>query len=125
LDRAAGQAEGERPARVRPAPVLDVLQVGEQHALLDVVLEVLPLELALQHLLRAQLLDAQVAGGAATVHLLADHFHSSAPLLQTYTNATISSATNVTVSTTATAPKAFAWMATGYRKTTRWSKRIK
>ena len=81
----------------------------KQQPLLDLALEVLALELAAQQLLGLQLADAQ----AVAVDLGARHFHSSAPLRQTNTNATSSSTTNTIVSTSANTPNASSCTATG------------
>ena len=62
--------------------------------------EVLALELAAEHLARAQLADPEVAA----VELLAGHFHSSAPLRQTNTKATNSRTMNVATSPSAYVP---------------------
>src|SRR3954470_18299845 len=53
LDRAAGEAEAEREDRVRSRPVLRLLERRQEDAVLDVLLEVLALQLAAQHLARA------------------------------------------------------------------------
>ena len=53
LDRAAGQPEAEREEGVARAPSSGLLERRQQHALLDVLLEVVALEVAAQHLLRA------------------------------------------------------------------------
>src|SRR4051812_39199517 len=109
LDRAARQPEAERPHRVAPRPGLGLLEAGEHQPLLHVLLEVLALDLALEHLLGAELADAEVVA----VDLLPRYLHSSAPLRHTYASATSSSATNTAVSTSANAPKALSWRATG------------
>ena len=54
LDRAAGEAEGEREHRVRPRPVEHLLEVGHHDPLLDVALQLLALEVAAQHVAGAQ-----------------------------------------------------------------------
>ena len=78
-------------------------------ALLDVLLEVLALEVAAQHVARAQLADAEVVRDL----LAPDYLHSRAPLRQTYTRATSSSTMKTTVSTRAKVPNARSWIATG------------
>src|SRR4051812_12120284 len=89
LDRAAREPEREWEERVCARPVLRLLERREAEALLDVLLEVLALELAAEHLTRAKLFHAQVAGSA--VHRLPRYLHSSAPLRHTNTKATNSS----------------------------------
>ena len=85
-----------------------------EHALLDVLLEVGALEVAAEHVARAQLAGAEVARGPPRRELaLADYLHSSAPRRQTYTKATNSSAMKTMVSTSAKVPKARSWTATG------------
>src|SRR4051794_24549182 len=108
LDPAAGQAEAERPDRVAPCPGLRLLQAGQHHPLLHVLLQGLALEVTPEQLLRLELADAEVA-----VELLPRYFHSSAPLRQTKASATSRSPTNTAVSTSANAPKALSWRATG------------
>ncbi len=73
----------------------------------DVLLEVLALQVAAQHLLGARLAHLEV------VELLALHFHSRAPLRHTNTKATNSRTMKMIVSTSANTPKASSWSATG------------
>ena len=84
-----------------------VSNLREQQPLLDELLEVLAGQLAAQHLLGLE---------AAYPHVFyarASYFHSSAPLRQTNTNATMSSAMNTIVSTRANVPSTSSWSATG------------
>ncbi len=80
-----------------------------EDALLDVLLEVVALQLAAQHVARPHLADAEVVGDL----LAPDYLHSRAPLRQTYTRATSSSAMKTTVSISANDPNARNWIATG------------
>ena len=80
LDGAAGQAEGHREQRVAARPADGLVERRGDDRLADVLLEVVALELAAQHLLRAALADLEVV----RARLLApDYLHSSAPLLHT------------------------------------------
>src|SRR6476620_9460414 len=109
LDRAAGEAEREREHRVAPRPRDRLVERRREDALLDVLLELLALQLAAQHVARPHLADAEVVGDL----LAPDYLHSSAPLRQTYTRATSSSAMKTTVSISANDPNARNWIATG------------
>jgi hypothetical protein len=109
LDRAAGEAEAEREERVLPRPVLGLLELREQKALLDLALEILALDLAAEELLRLELPYAEIG----PFDRRARHFHSSAPLRHTKTSATNSKTTNTTVSTSANTPNASSFNATG------------
>ena len=84
LDRAAGEPEREREVRVADRPAAGLLERRRQHGLLDVLLELRALEVAAQHVARAQLAGAELLL-AAGAELLAGHLHSSAPLRHTYT----------------------------------------
>ena len=68
------------PTAQRPG----LLERRRQHRLLDVLLELGPVERAAQHVARAQLARAELLL-AARAELLAGHLHSRAPLRQTYT----------------------------------------
>src|SRR3954452_3398508 len=109
LDRAAGQAEREREDRVASRPRDRLVERGRDDPLLHVRVEVLALEVAAQHVARAQLADAEVVRGLLPPHYL----HSRAPLRQTYTRATSSNTMKTTVSTRAKVPNARSWIATG------------
>ena len=102
LDRAAGEPEGGRQERVRARPVERLLERRGEHPLLDVLSRSAPVELAAQHVARAQLARAEVAG--CRVDLLALYLHSSAPRRHTNTNATASSATKTRISPSTKAP---------------------
>src|SRR4029077_20511108 len=74
LDRAAGEAEGEREDRVGPRQVQHFLEGGRDDPLFDVFLQVLTLEVAPQH----------VAGGGLTgLEFAALYLQSRAPFLHT------------------------------------------
>src|SRR4249919_4288679 len=74
LDRAAGEAEGEREDRVRARVVEQLLEGRGDDSFFDVALEVLTLEVAAQHVAGGALLRSQ---GAAL------YLQSRAPLRQT------------------------------------------
>jgi hypothetical protein len=74
LDRAAGEAEGEREAGVGAAPVEQLLEVGHHDLLLDEALQLLTLEVAAKHVAGAQL---------PVPHRLALYLQFSAPFRQT------------------------------------------
>ena len=76
---------------------------------LDVLLELLALQLAAQHVARPHLPDAEVVRDL----LAPDYLHSRAPLRQTYTRATSSSTMKTTVSISANDPNARNCIATG------------
>ena len=97
--------------RVAARPRDGLVERGGEDRLAHVALEVLALELAAQQLLRRQLTPAEL--GRVPGALAADYLHSSAPLRQTYTNATRSSAMKTTVSIRANEPNARSWTATG------------
>src|SRR5262249_16877099 len=124
LHRAAGEAEGGGHEGVPAGPVGDLVERRREDALLDELVELRAFELALEHLTRVELAGAEVALRAVAEQLTL-HFHSSAPLRQTYTNATIRSAMNTIVSHSANVPKALSWIATGNRKMVSMSKRMK
>src|SRR5205085_5336539 len=93
LDRAAREPERQRKERVAAGPGDGPAERCGHHPLLDVAVEVLAFEVAAEHVAGLELPDAKVARKR-----LAPHFHSRAPRRHTYTNATISSTTNTTVS---------------------------
>src|SRR6478752_2340212 len=64
------------------------------------------LQLAAEHVARPHLADAERVGDL----LAPDYLHSRAPLRQTYTRATSSSAMKTTVSTSANDPNARNWI---------------
>ena len=99
-------------------------RLGVHYELLDMLLELRPLEVAAEHVAGAQLTRAGLAGRAGAERLSL-YLHSSAPRRQTYTNAIMSSAMKTIVSTSANVPNAFSWMATGNRKMTSMSNRMK
>src|SRR4051812_7382469 len=111
LDRAAGEAEGERPRRVGAGPVLGLLERREADALLHVLLEVGVIQLAAQELAGAELLDLEVV--AVVPERLAAYLHSSAPLRHTYTKATNSSTMKTIVSISTKLPAARSTTAIG------------
>src|SRR4051794_11421853 len=113
LDRAAGKAERRREHRVAARPADGLVERRRDHALLDVLLERVALQVTAQHVARPQLADAEVVGRRGGHRFAADYLHSSAPLRQTYTNATSSSAMKTTVSTIANVPKDRSCTATG------------
>src|SRR6202008_1822846 len=75
LDRAAGEAEGEREDRVGPRQVQHFLERGRDDPLFNVALEVLTLEVAAEHVAGGGLLGQQ------RVAFL--YFQSNAPFRQT------------------------------------------
>src|SRR5439155_18897056 len=113
LDRAAGQAERRGEHRVALRPVDGLVERRRDDPLLDVLLELLALEVAAQHVAGPELADAEVVGRGRGRHFAADYLHSSAPLRHTYTKATSSRAMNTIVSVIAKVPKARSWTATG------------
>src|ERR1700759_4697524 len=124
LHRAARQPEGQRPDRVALRPRHRLLDGGGEHAVLDVALQRLALQVAAQHVAGLQLTRAEVRRRSHATEWFALYFHSKAPRRQTYTNATIRSTTNVTVSHSAKVPNARSWTAIGYRKMTSMSNRM-
>ena len=60
LDRAAREAEREREVGVADRPAAGLLQRRREHALLDVLLQLVALELAAQHVAGAQLAGAEL-----------------------------------------------------------------
>src|SRR4051794_9027122 len=109
LDRAAGEPERQREHRVAARPRDGLVERRREEALPDVLLELLALEVAAQHVAGAQLPYAEVVRRLLSSHYL----HSRAPLRQTYTRATSSSTMKTTVSTRAKVPNARSWIATG------------
>src|SRR3954452_12996142 len=79
LDRAAGEAERQREDRVAATPRDGLVERRRDDPLLDVLLELLALEVAADHVARAHLAHAEVVGGL----LSPDYLHSRAPLRQT------------------------------------------
>ena len=69
----------------------------------------------LQHAARGELPRPELALVAAS-ELLADYFHSRAPLRQTYTNATNNRTMKTEISANANVPKVLSCIATGNRK---------
>src|SRR5215210_692695 len=117
LDRAAGEPEGEREERVRAPPVESVLERRREDPVLNVLLEILPLEVPPQQVAGAQLSRSQA---------LPLYFQSRAPRRQTKTRATSNRKTNTRISTsTKTLFVACTRTPTGYRKTTSMSNRMK
>ena len=94
-------------------PVGGPLERRREHALLDVLLELGALEVAAEHVARAELAGAEVLRTLPGAELLADYLHSSAPRRQTYTKATNSRAMKTIVSTSAKVPNARSCTATG------------
>ena len=80
--QASPKESGKFALPTRPAARL--LHRRGQHRLLDVLLELRPVEIAAQHVARPQLARAELLL-AARAELLAGHLHSRAPLRQTYT----------------------------------------
>ena len=112
LDRAAGQAERRREHAVGARPVQRAVQRRGHDALGDVLLERCVLQIrAPEEILGALLVDTQL--GRVADLLAADYLHSSAPLRQTYTNATVSSAMKTQTSMSANVPNARSCTATG------------
>jgi hypothetical protein len=85
LDGAAGEAEGRGEQGVGARPGDGLVHRRREHALLDVLVEVVALDVAAQHVAGAQLTDAEVVGrdALAAAQLLALHRHSRAPRRQT------------------------------------------
>src|SRR5262249_58496915 len=102
LDGAAGQAEGHREERVGAPPVQDVVEGGGEQPLLDVLVEVAPLQVTAQ-----QVAGAQLAGAEA----LPLYFQSSAPRRHTKISATSNRTTKTRISTR-TKTLLVAWMRT-------------
>ena len=74
LDRAAGEAEGEREDRVGPRQVQHFLEGGGDDPLFDVALEVIALEVAAEHV---------AGGGLAGLQGAALYLQSRAPFFHT------------------------------------------
>ena len=82
LDRAAREPERAREDRVGGGPVAGLLERRREDALLDVLLQLGPLELAVEHLPGRELASAELRL-LARPQSLAGHLHSSAPLRHT------------------------------------------
>src|SRR3954469_7160093 len=112
LDRAAGEAERRREDRVAARPVERLVERRRQDTLLDVLVQLRPLEISLERVAGAQPARPEV-GEVVARGVAPDYLQLSAPRRHTYTKATASSTMKTIVSDIANVPNDRSWTAIG------------